>query len=138
MKTSFALPSRVLVFGALLASSAFAQTPASKGPRVTVPPLSPTSTIKQRVGFTDIEVVYSRPSARGRTMIGQWEPYGEIWRTGANQATKITFSTAVTFDGKELPACTYALCSIPNRNAWTLIFNKAAGEWGGRGGVPAP
>jgi hypothetical protein len=127
MKTIFALPCRVLVFGALLVSAALAQNPA---PKVTVPPLSPASTIKQRVGFTDIEIVYSRPSARGRTMIGQWEPYGEIWRTGANQATKITFSTAVTFSGKELPAGTYALFSIPHRTEWTLIFNKAAGEWG--------
>jgi len=129
-KTSFPLSFRVLALSAVIVSSGLAQTPAAKGPQISVPAMSPTSTIKQRVGFTDIEIVYSRPSARGRTMIGKWEPFGEIWRTGANQATKVTFSTAVKFGGKELPAGTYALMTIPNKNEWTIIFNKASGDWG--------
>ncbi|MES2692806.1 MAG: DUF2911 domain-containing protein [Verrucomicrobiota bacterium] len=123
-------PLRILVLGAVCATSSFGQTPAPKGPQITIPPLSPTSTVKHKVGFTEIEIVYSRPSLRGRKIFGDWEPYGEVWRTGANSATRITFSTAVKFDGKELPAGTYALQSIPGPKEWTIIFNKGTKDWG--------
>ena len=66
-----------------------------------LPQLSPTETLKQRIGLTDIQVVYSRPSARGRVMLGGNNPYGEVWRTGANNATRISFSTPVTLAGLE-------------------------------------
>lgn len=128
---SHALSLRLLaVSAALLASTGFAQNAAPKKPAISVPPLSPASTLKQRVGFTDIEIVYARPSLRGRKIFGAWEPYGEVWRTGANNATKVTFSTPVRFSGKELPAGTYALYSIPGEKEWTIIFNKASGDWG--------
>lgn len=129
MKT-FPLSFRLLAATVALSSSLCAQNAAPKGPQINVPPLSPTSTVKQKVGFTEIEIVYSRPSLRGRKIFGAWEPYGEVWRTGANSATKITFSTAVKFGGKELPAGTYALQTIPGPKEWTIIFNKAAGDWG--------
>jgi hypothetical protein len=101
-----------------------------QGPRINAPAASPASTLKQRVGFTDIEVVYSRPSMRDRKIFGAFLPYGEVWRTGANTATKVTFGTAVKIGGQELPAGSYALFSIPGAAEWTVIFNKVAGEWG--------
>jgi hypothetical protein len=112
----------------LLAGGMAAQTP--QGPRVNFPAPSPASTVKQKVGFTDIEVVYSRPGVKGRKVFGGLEPFGKVWRTGANSATKITFSTPVKFGAKELPAGSYALFSIPGETEWTVIFNKATGDWG--------
>jgi len=94
------------------------------------PAASPAATIRQRVGLTDIEVVYSRPSLRGRVMIGGINPYGEVWRTGANSATRITFSTPVTFGGSPVDAGTYELFSIPGRDEWTVILQKAMKQWG--------
>jgi hypothetical protein len=125
---------RVAVLGSLLACTGFAQpTPAPKAPaapRIDFPQPSQTATLEQRVGLTDIEVVYARPSARGRKVFGGLVPYGEVWRTGANTSTKITFSTAVKFGTQELPAGSYALFSIPGDREWTVIFNKVVGEWG--------
>ncbi|MEO7798492.1 MAG: DUF2911 domain-containing protein, partial [Opitutaceae bacterium] len=71
-----------------------------------LPAPSPAATLKQRVGVTDIEIVYSRPSMKGRAIFGALEPWGEIWRVGANSATKVTFSTSVKLGGKDVPAGT--------------------------------
>jgi hypothetical protein len=117
-----------VVVGSLLATSLFAQTPAA--PKLEFPAASPGATLKQRVGVTDIEVNYSRPSMRGRAIFGHLEPYGKVWRTGANSATKITFSTAVKFGGADVPAGVYALFSIPGQDEWTVILNKVSGQWG--------
>src|SRR5215472_7618279 len=76
---------------------------------VNFPAASPACTLKQRVGLTDIEIVYSRPGVKNRTIFGGIVPYGQVWRTGANQATKVTFSTPVKLEGHEIPAGTYAL-----------------------------
>jgi hypothetical protein len=94
------------------------------------PAASPASTVKQRVGLTDIEVVYSRPSLRGRVMIGGIDPYGVVWRTGANSATQISFSTPVTFGGSPVAAGTYELFSIPGPDEWTIILQKPMHQWG--------
>jgi len=118
----------VAVVSPILIAVAPAQTPA--GPRINAPAASPAATLKQRIGFTDIEVSYSRPSLRDRKIFGAFLPFGEVWRTGANTATKITFSTDVKVAGKTLPAGSYALYSIPDISEWTLIFNKVTGEWG--------
>ena len=112
------------------APAAPAATPPAGPPRLAFPAPSPTSTLKQRVGITDIEIVYARPGLKGRVMIGKIEPYGEVWRTGANNATTITFSTAVKLGGKDVPAGKYALFTIPNENEWTIIINKGAAQWG--------
>lgn len=93
-------------------------------------PLSPKETVKGTIGGTNIEIVYCRPSARGRKMLGEKEPYGKVWRTGANAATTITFDKAVTIEGKSLPAGTYSLFTIPNENEWVIIFNKKADQMG--------
>ena len=94
------------------------------------PQASPAATIKQRVGLTDVEVEYSRPSMKGRKIYGGLVPYGEVWRTGANNATKITFGTDVKFGGKDVPAGSYALFTLPNASEWTVILNKVTGQWG--------
>ena len=99
-------------------------------PTVDFPAASPACTLKQRVGLTDIEIVYSRPGVKGRTIFGGIVPYGQVWRTGANQATKITFSTPVKLEGTEIPAGTYALFTIPGENEWTIIINKNAAPMG--------
>jgi hypothetical protein len=95
-----------------------------------LPQASPTETLKQRIGLTDVEVVYSRPSARGRVMLGGNNPYGVIWRTGANNATRISFSTPVTIQGSKVAAGTYELFTIPGKDEWTLILQKASDQWG--------
>jgi hypothetical protein len=98
--------------------------------RIDFPAASPASTVKQRVGLTDIEVVYSRPSLKGRVMIGGIDPYGVVWRTGANSATRISFSTPVTFGGSPVDAGTYELFSIPGKDEWTVILQKPMHQWG--------
>ena len=111
--------------GLMFVSSLTAQTP-----KVDFPAPSPTCIIKQRVGLTDIEIAYSRPSMKGRAIFGGIVPYDQVWRTGANQATKITFSTPVKLDGNDVPAGTYALFTIPGENEWTIILNKNASQFG--------
>jgi hypothetical protein len=93
-------------------------------------PLSPKETVKGKFGSANVEIVYSRPSSRGRTMIGGNEKYGQVWRTGANEATTIEFDKAVKIEGKDVPAGKYALFTIPNENQWTIILNKDHKQWG--------
>jgi hypothetical protein len=93
-------------------------------------PKSPKETVKGTVGGANVEIVYSRPSARGRKMVGGKDPYGQVWRTGANEATTIKFDKAVTIEGKPLEAGTYSLWTVPNENEWEFIFNKKTGQWG--------
>lgn len=116
-----------LIAGSVFVTGLFAQAPA---PKLEFPATSPAATIKQRVGLTDIEINYSRPSMRGRKIFGALVPYGEVWRTGANSATKVTLSTAVKFNGTAVPAGTYALFTIPGQAEWTVIFNQVSGQWG--------
>lgn len=113
--------------GSILAIGLFAQTPA---PKLELPQPSPAATVKQRVGVTDIEVNYSRPSMKGRKIFGGLLPYGVIWRTGANTATKVSFSTPVKFGGTDVPAGDYGLFTIPGKDEWTVILNKVPGQWG--------
>jgi hypothetical protein len=80
--------------------------------------------LKQRVGLTDIEIVYSRPSKKDREIFGGIVPFGQVWRTGANASTKISFSTPVKLNGVDIPAGKYALYTIPDENEWTIIISK--------------
>ena len=98
--------------------------------KVEFPAASPGCTIKQRVGLTDIEITYSRPGMKGRQIFGSVVPFGSVWRTGANSATKIVFSTPVKINGADIPAGTYALFTIPGEEEWTIIINKGAAQWG--------
>jgi hypothetical protein len=89
------------------------------------PSASPTSTITQRVGLTDVTITYSRPSARGRAIFGTLVPYGKRWRTGANATTSIKFSDDVTVEGKKVPAGEYGIYTIPNKTEWLVVLNKS-------------
>ena len=103
------------------------------GAQVKMPAPSPTQTLIQDFGLGKIEIVYSRPSLKGRPVFGKGTllaPYGQVWRTGANGATKVTFSDAVTIGGKVLPAGPYGLFTIPGENEWTIIFNTNSKGWG--------
>ncbi|MGE5236023.1 MAG: DUF2911 domain-containing protein [Acidobacteriota bacterium] len=95
-----------------------------------LPRLSPNATVSQVVGVTNVTITYSRPGVKGRVIWGGLVPYGEVWRTGANEATTITFGNDVTIDGHALPAGTYALMTIPGPDQWTVVFNKDAKQWG--------
>ncbi|MFZ1279551.1 MAG: DUF2911 domain-containing protein, partial [Ignavibacteriaceae bacterium] len=92
--------------------------------------LSPKAEIKQQVGLTDVQILYGRPGVKGRTIWGKLVPYDAVWRAGANEATKITFSTDVTIEGKKLKKGSYSFFAIPGKKEWTLIFNKVADQWG--------
>lgn len=109
---------------ALLATTSMAQR---------VPAPSPAASVMQTVGVTDFTVKYSRPFIKGRKVFADGSalaPYDQIWRTGANMATTFESSTEFTFGGKKVPAGKYALFSIPNGSAWTVILNKNYNQGG--------
>jgi hypothetical protein len=108
----------------------FSVTLGKPSPQIDFPQASPAETLKQRIGLTDITVVYSRPSAKGRVMLGGNNPYGDVWRTGANNATRISFSTPVTLQGSKVEAGIYELFTIPGKDEWTIILQKAGDQWG--------
>ncbi|MBL3656179.1 DUF2911 domain-containing protein [Fulvivirga sediminis] len=91
---------------------------------------SPAATAKGQVDGVNIEVKYHQPSAKGRKVMGGLVPYGEIWRTGANNATTISFDQDVKVEGKSLSKGTYSLFTIPGESEWTVIFNGNANQWG--------
>lgn len=95
-----------------------------------MPQASTGQTISQNFALGKITLNYSRPNVKGRKIFGAMEPYGSVWRTGANSATVITFSETVKIAGKDLPAGEYGLFTIPGKDEWTVIFNKGAKQWG--------
>jgi hypothetical protein len=121
---------KLLVPALMLATASLTTTTSAQTPNLEFPAPSPTATLKQRVGLTDIEIVYSRPGLKGRKVFGGLVSYGEVWRTGANTATKVVFSTPIKINGTEVPAGTYALFTIPSELEWTVILSKAPGQWG--------
>lgn len=104
--------------------------------QIDMPQASPSAKIAQKVGLTDVTVSYSRPSTKGRKIFGELVPYGVIWRTGANGATVIDFSTDVKIEGQNVPKGQYAIYSIPNKNSWTIILSKNTKLWGAIGYNP--
>lgn len=92
--------------------------------QINTPASSPLSKVEQKVGLTTVSLEYSRPSVKGRTLFVDVEAFGSIWRTGANGATKITFSDDVKLEGNTVPAGTYALYSIPDPKEWTIMLYK--------------
>ena len=88
------------------------------------PAPSPAQTIKQDFGLSDIELSYSRPGVKDRKIFGDLVPYGKVWRTGANNATTITFGDEVIIGGKKVPAGKYGLLTIPGADEWTMIISK--------------
>ena len=101
--------------------------------QIKMPAASPTQTLSQEFGLGKIEIVYSRPGLKGRAAFGNGTvlaPTGSVWRTGANGATKVTFSDPVTIGGKTLAAGSYGLFTIPGETSWTIIFNTNSKGWG--------
>jgi len=109
---------------ALTALTAFVTLSTAAQADLELPRPSPTAKLTQQVGLTDVTVEYSCPGVKSRKIWDGLVPYDKMWRTGANTATKITFSKDVTFADKPVPAGTYALFTIPSKGAWTVILNK--------------
>lgn len=98
--------------------------------QIRTPAASPSAKFEQAVGLTNITVEYSRPGVKGRTIFGDLVPFDKVWRTGANQATKITFSDDVTVEGKALSAGSYAILTKPGKMSWDVHFYKhESGNW---------
>ena len=98
--------------------------------QVKTPQSSPKSLLNQLVGLTDVEIEYSRPSARGRIVFGELVPFGRLWRTGANANTTISFSEDVVIDGKTLKKGKYALFTLPRIDTWEIVFYTKTDNWG--------
>ena len=109
-----------IVFLSLVLIAAFSDTQAQQSPRVTAE-------------GKEVKVAYGQPSKRGRVIFGGLEPYGKVWRTGANQATEITFAKDATFGGQSIKAGTYTLFTIPGEKEWTIILNPELKQWGAYG-----
>ncbi len=91
--------------------------------------LSPLQELKQTIGKTDVTIVYSRPALRGRIIFGELEPYGKIWRTGANRNTKITFSEEVIINDSRVKPGTYAIFTKPEKDNWQVYFYNETDHW---------
>jgi hypothetical protein len=98
--------------------------------QIKTPQQSPKSTLTQVVGLTDVEINYSRPSARGRAVIGDLVPFGKLWRAGANENATISFSDNVVIDGKTLPKGKYAIYTTPKADSWEIVFYSKTDNWG--------
>ena len=110
------------VIGMIFALSVFAVSQGKPSP--------PASATCDLGGGKSIKTDYSSPRMKGRKIYGELVPYGKVWRTGANEATTFVTSSDVMVGGKEVPAGSYTLFTVPNADKWTLIINKKTGEWG--------
>ncbi|MFN6963021.1 MAG: DUF2911 domain-containing protein [Pyrinomonadaceae bacterium] len=137
---------------AAIAASMGASEAAAQLTGIRFPRASPMASVMQRIGVTDVTIVYGRPAVKGRTIWGEWPkdakgestldnqnerpagapivPYGHIWRTGANEATQFTVTDDVLINGQKLAAGSYSLHTIPGKDEWTVVFNGTANQWG--------
>lgn len=122
--------SRFVVAGAACALALAAQPAPAQVPPLQLPAASPKASVSQTVGLTEITVRWSRPAVNGRKVWGGLVPYDEVWRTGADENTTLSFSSPVTVGGKTLPAGTYGLHTIPGENDWTVVLSTQAKAWG--------
>jgi len=102
---------------------------AQEFPKVDVSPMDAVI-VRTEDNQSFMRVIYSRPKKKGREIFGALVPYGKVWRTGANEATEITFYKDVNFGGKSVETGTYSLFTIPNKDNWTVILNKELNQWG--------
>ncbi len=100
----------------------------AQGPRI--PEASSRQTIIQDFGLGKITIVYCRPNVKDRVIFGGINPWGQVWRTGANAATTISFTENVIMEGHSVAAGTYSLFTIPDKDTWTIILNKVVKQWG--------
>ncbi len=114
-----------LIFSLALAVSvhAFAQ-------QYNIPAVSPRQTVEQQFSVTKISIEYGRPAVKGRKIFGELVPFGQVWRAGANEATRITFGQEVLFGGQKVKKGTYALYVIPQEKEWKIILNRGVNNWG--------
>ncbi|WP_121354812.1 DUF2911 domain-containing protein [Flavisolibacter nicotianae] len=103
---------------------------ATEAQQLRTPAPSPTQTIQQDFGISSMQLIYSRPGMKGRKIFGDLVPFGKVWRTGANAATRIKFNDDVLIGGQPLKAGEYALYTIPGENEWEVIINKGSANWG--------
>ncbi|HXO21005.1 MAG TPA: DUF2911 domain-containing protein [Thermoanaerobaculia bacterium] len=122
--------SRFVAPVALGAAFALTAVAAARAQQIDFPRPSPNASVSQMIGITEVTLHYSRPGVKNRKIWGGLVPYGEVWRTGANENTTIRFSTPVKVEGHELPAGLYGLQTIPTASQWTVIFSKDADQWG--------
>jgi hypothetical protein len=113
-----------LLLTAFLAVSVTAYSQWSK------PAASPKQSIEQQFSLSKISVEYGRPGVKGRKIFGDLVPFNQVWRAGANAATKITFSQNVNFGGKIVSAGSYSLFVTPTEKEWKIILNSVANQWG--------
>ncbi len=123
MKRSIVLSFFAFALVMLMSEGLFAQQALESKP-------SPMAVAKMKKGDAYIKVVYSRPHLRNRKMLGEQEPYGKVWRLGANEATEITLTEDVKLGGKEVKAGTYSMFAIPEKDKWTIILSSDLGLWG--------
>ncbi len=106
-----------------IGANTFAQEPLKPRP-------SPLELVTMKYEDTYVKITYCRPSKKGRDIFGALVPYGEVWRTGANEATEITITGDIKIGNHELKAGTYSLFTIPEEEEWTIIINSDLGQWG--------
>jgi hypothetical protein len=125
-----------LIFGVVMLLGAAAEVSlaqfknGSQATELNLPRLSQRAEVVQRIGLTDIRIIYHRPLEGTRELFGKTVPYGQVWRAGANENTTISFTDDVSVEGHPLPAGTYGLHTIPNAEQWTIIFSKNSTSWG--------
>jgi hypothetical protein len=123
-------PAFLFVLALFLAAPAVAQMYEHPGRDNSSARVSPNAEVVQTIGTAEFSIAYSRPFVKGRTVFGELEPFGEVWRSGANEATTIVVPVDVTVEGEALPAGVYALMTIPGESEWSVIFNSQAKQWG--------
>jgi tetratricopeptide (TPR) repeat protein len=116
---------KLLVTGILSCAVLFADAQTIRTPQP-----SPTQTVKQDFGISSVELIYSRPGMKGRKIFGDLVPWGKVWRTGANSATRIKFTDDVSIGGQQLKAGEYDIYTVPNEKEWEIIINKGSADWG--------
>jgi hypothetical protein len=126
MVPKLSLAARFLAFALAVLPLANAQQPAQDKSKRPSPPGTTECTIKGK----KVTISYSRPSMKGRKIMGDLVPYGQVWRTGANEATTLTTEIDLNIGGAKVPAGTYTLYTLPSQDSWKLIINKQTGQWG--------
>ncbi len=130
-KLTFNQPiTKVSLFYLLILMSFHLCTASAQELKGKIPATSPGQRIEQDFGLGSVSVKYYRPNVNGRKIFGGIEPYGVVWRTGANNATVITLTDTITVEGHIIAPGAYSLFSIPGADEWTIIFNKNTSQWG--------
>ncbi len=129
-RSAFTLSGLALAMVFVAAGSGLARQQQSQAINLSLPAASPKAAISQTIGVTDMTITYHRPAVNGRKIWGDLVPYGQVWRTGADENTLFSLSTDITINGNPLAAGVYGLHTIPGESEWTIIFSKDTSAWG--------